>query len=172
MDDELDEEVRKKYVSLIKAMKIFPSIEVPHYPFLTGEKILRMELHRFYDASEFAFATSIYLRVEYKSGKISTRLISSRSKVAPIKQQSIPRLELLGAGLMVKLVETIYGVMQEEFKGQVIEKCYWVGSMAVLCWVKNCKPWVQYVRGRVNEILQQSIREQWFYWPGPLNPNQ
>ena len=122
------------------------------------------------DASEFAFATSIYLHVEYESGKISTRLILSRLKEAPSKQQSIPPLELLGAGLMVKLVETIYRVMQEEFKGQVIEKYYWVDSMAVLCWVENCKPWVQYVHGRVNEILQHSIREQWFYCPGPLNP--
>ena len=42
--------------------------------------------------------------------------------------------------------------------------------MAVLCWVKNCKPWVQYVRRRVNEILQNSIREQRFYCPGPFNP--
>ena len=129
-----------------------------------------MELHGFSDASEIAFATSVYLRVEYESGNISTRVISSKSKVAPIKHQSIPRLELLGAGLMVKLVETIHEVMQEELKGQDIEKYYWVDSMAVLCWVKNCKPWVQYVRNRVNEILQHSNREQWFYCPGPINP--
>ena len=71
---------------------------------------------------------------------------------------------------MVKLVGTIYGVMQEQLKGQIIEKYYWVDSMAVLCWVKNFKPWVQYVRNRVNEILQYSNREQWFYCPGPINP--
>ena len=94
-----------------------------------------MELLWFSDASEIAFATSVYLRVEYESGNISSRLISSKSKVAPIKRQSIPRLELLGAGLMFKLVGTIYGVMQEELKGKIIEKYYWVDSMAVLCWV-------------------------------------
>ena len=71
---------------------------------------------------------------------------------------------------MVKLVGTIYGVMQEELKGQIIEKYYWVDSMAVLCWVKNCKPWAQYVRNRVNKILQYSNREQWFYCPGSINP--
>ena len=77
----------------------------------------RLELHGFSDSSEIAFATSVYLRVEYTSGLISTRLISSKSKVAPIKQQSIPRFELLGAGLMIKLVEAIYEAMQEELKG-------------------------------------------------------
>ena len=169
-DDELDEQNRKTYDTLIKAIENLPQIDIPRYPFLAGEKVVRTELHGFSDASEIAFATSVYLRVEYESGNISTRLISSKSKVAPIKRQSIPRLELLGAGLMVKLVGTIYGVMQEELKGQIIEKYYWVDSMAVLCWVKNCKPWVQYVRNRVNEILQHSNRDQWFYCPGPINP--
>jgi len=44
----------------------------------------------------------------------------------------MPRIELLGAVLMVKLVETIYNVMQEELKRQIIEKYYWVAAMAVL----------------------------------------
>ena len=52
--------------------------------------------------------------------------------------------------------------MQEELKGQIIEKYYWADSMAVLCWVRNCN--------RVNEILQHSTRGQWFYCPGPINP--
>ena len=47
-----------------------------------------MELHGFSDASEIAFPTSVYLIVEYQSGNISTRLVSSKSKVAPIKHQS------------------------------------------------------------------------------------
>ena len=128
-----------------------------------------MELHGFSDASEIAFATSVYLHVEYESGNISTRLISSKSKLAPIKPQSIPRLELLGAGLMVKIVETILQRYARGIKGQIIEK-YWIDATAVLCWVKNRKPWVQYVRNRVNEILQYSNREQWFYCPGLVDP--
>ena len=117
-----------------------------------------------------AFATSVYLRVEYESGKIESKLIASKSKLTPIKKQTIPRLELLGACLMVRLVENIYDIMQQEIKGQSIHKFYWVDSMAVLCWVKNPKPWAQYVRNRVNEILQKSSREEWFYCPGTLNP--
>ena len=128
----------------------------------SGEKAARMELHGSSNASEFSSATSVYLRVEYESGNISKRLILSQSNVARIKPQRIPRLELLGAGLMVKLVETIYNVMQEEFKGQIIEKYYLVDATAVLCCVKNCKPWAQYVRNRVSGILQYSNRKQWF----------
>ena len=121
-NDELDEQNKKTYNSLIKALENLPQIDIPRYPFLAGEKVVQMELHMFSDASEIAFATSVYLRVEYESGNIKTRLISSKSKVAPINPQIIPRLELLGAGLIVKLVETIYNVMEEELKGEIIEK--------------------------------------------------
>ena len=136
-DDELDEQNRKIYDTLIKAIENLPHIDIPNYPFLAEEKVVQMELHGFSDASEFAFATSVYLRIEYEPGDIRTRSISSKSKVGPIKRQSIPRLELLGAGLMVKLIEIIYEVMQEEIKGKIIEKYYWVDSMAVLFWVKH-----------------------------------
>ena len=80
-DDELDEQNRKTYDTLIKAIENLPQIDIPRYPFLAGEKVVRMELYGFSDASEITFATSVYLRVEYESGNISTRLISSKSKV-------------------------------------------------------------------------------------------
>ena len=169
-DGELLGEDRKTYDSLISALENHDSIQVPRYPFLANEKVSHIEVHGFSDASEMACATSVYLRVTYESGQISTKLIASKCKVAPIKQQSIPRLELLGACLMVKLVENVHDIVQQELKGFAIDKFYWVDSMAVLCWVKNAKSWTQYVRNRVNEILQRSNREQWFHCPGSLNP--
>ena len=117
-----------------------------------------------------AYASIVYLRVIYESGEISTKFIASKSKVVPIKQQSIPRLELLGACLMVKVVENVTNVIQQSLKELVIHRYYWVDSMAVLCWVRNIKPWTQYVRNRISIILQKSNREEWFYCPGPLNP--
>ena len=170
-DEELVGEDRKIFVSLVMALENHPNIlSVLCYPFLIGEKVLRIELHGFSDSSEMAFATSVYLRVEFESGKIDSKLIASKLKVTPIKKQTIPRLELLGACLMVKLVENIYDIMQQEIKGQSIHKFYWVDSMAVFCWVKNPKPWAQCVRNWVDEILQKSNRGEWFYCPGPLNP--
>ena len=71
---------------------------------------------------------------------------------------------------MVKLVENISNIIQQSLKEHTIHRYYWVDSMAVLCWVKNVKPWTQYVRNRINIILQKSNRVEWFYCPGPLNP--
>ena len=107
-DDELVGEDRKTYDLLLSALDNYPSIQVPRYPFLANDKVSRVEVHGFSDVSEMAYSTTVYLRVTYKTGQISSRLIASKSKVTPIKQQSIPRLELLGACLMVKLVENVH----------------------------------------------------------------
>ena len=169
-DDELVGKDSKTYSGLINALETFPRIQVPRYLFLRNETVSRVEIHGFSDASELAYATTVYLRVAYESGKVSNRFIASKSKMVPIKQQSIPQLELLGACLMVKLVENISNIIQQSLKEHTIHRYYWVDSMAVLCWVKNVKPWTQYVRNRINIILQKSNREEWFYCPGPLNP--
>ena len=156
-DDELKGTDRKTYNGLIQALETFPKVEVPRYPFLRNKTVSRVEIHGFSDASEMAYATIVYLRVIYESGEITTKFIASKSKVVPIKQQSIPRLELLGACLMVRLVENVTNAIQESLKEHVIHSYYWVDSMAVLCWVKNVKPWTQYVRNRINIILQKLL---------------
>ena len=71
---------------------------------------------------------------------------------------------------MVKLVDNIVNALQKEFSGHEFHKYYWVDSMTVLFWVTNSKPWVQYVRNRISEILSKSERHQWFYCPGSQNP--
>ena len=169
-DDELKGTDRKTYNGLIKALETFPKMQVPRYPFLRNKTVSRVEIHGFSDASKMAYATIVYLRVIYESGEITTKFIASKSKVVPIKQQSNPRLELLGACLMVRLVENVTNAIQESLKEHVIHSYYWVDSMAVLCWVKNVKPWTRYVRNRINIILQKSSREEWFYCSGPLHP--
>ena len=58
------------------------------------------QIHGFSDASEAAFAGAVYLQTELKNGKIDVRQVASKTKVAPLACQTIPRLELLGAGLL------------------------------------------------------------------------
>ena len=94
-DSELVGANRKTYDGLINAVEIYLKVQVPRYPFLKNETVSCVEVHGFSDASEMAYATSVYLHVIYESGQVSTRLIESKTKAAPIKQQSIPRLKLL-----------------------------------------------------------------------------
>ena len=66
-----------------------------------------MSLPFFCDASSIAYAAVAYQRTEYKDGSITVRMIASKTKVAPIKAVSIPRMELMGAVLSVKLSDVV-----------------------------------------------------------------
>lgn len=101
---------------------------------------------------------------EYKDGHVEVKLLSSKTRVAPIKQQTIPRLELLGAKISVRLVSTLLKSLPREIKST-----FWVDSTTVLCWIKQEKPWKQYVQNRVHEIRQNVPEAAWNYCPGAQN---
>ena len=111
-------------------------------------KIVQVQLRGFSDASERAFAGIVYVRTVYEDGVIVVRLVSAKSKVCPMKQQTIPRLELLSANILAH---------------------YWTDSSAVLCWIRNEKS-KQYVNQRVKEIRNLTDKESWNHCPGAMNP--
>ena len=57
----------------------------------------------FTDTSEKAYAVTVYARYEMEDGSIGTRLITAKTRLAPPKVISIPRLELMGAVIGVRL---------------------------------------------------------------------
>jgi hypothetical protein len=61
---------------------------------ISEEKCGIIEMHGFSDASEVASGAFIYIQTVDIQGKVTTRLLSSKSQVAPLKNLSIPRLEL------------------------------------------------------------------------------
>ena len=54
--------------------------------------IVSTQLHGFSDASEIAYSAVVYIRVEDSNGFIYTSLVMSKTRVAPIKRVTIPRL--------------------------------------------------------------------------------
>ena len=124
-----------------------------------------VELHCFSDASEKAYAAVVYLRSTYEDGRIEVNLVASKTRVAPLKKQSIPGLELLGATILLRLAKAVQNVSPQK-----LESVYWVDSMIVLSWIKNVKPWNQYVMNRVQEIREHTTTESWKFCPGNQNP--
>ena len=107
----------------------------------------------------------MYLRSVYCSGNISVRIVASKTQVAPLKRQTIPRLELLGANILARLVNCVL----RSFTTSVEVYC-WTDSFAVLCWIRNNKPWRQYVQHQVREIRELTDQNAWRFCPGPSNP--
>ena len=169
-DDELQGAFREKYNQFINELGAMDCARVRRCFFEKGKQVKNVEIHGFSDASEKAHAGVVYLKIHYESGETDVKFVTSKAKVNPIKKQSIPRLELAGACLLAKLVETVRNIVTEELGPKVSNTFYWVDSVSVLCWIQNNKPWTQYVRRRVNDILTVSRREQWYFCPGSQNP--
>ena len=82
----------------------------------TSGNLKAAELHCFSDASEKGYAASVYVRFIYEDGRIDVKLVASKTKVAPLKKQSIPRLQLLGATILVRLAKTVQNALPQKLE--------------------------------------------------------
>ena len=121
----------------------------------------------FSDASENAYGTCAYLRWRLTNGQFQTKFVTAKSRVAPLKRLTIPRLELQASVMATRLSATI----KRELKLELERTIYFVDSMIALSWIRsqarNFKP---FVSARIGEIQTNSDPQQWRHVPGPLNP--
>ncbi|XP_066596279.1 uncharacterized protein [Prorops nasuta] len=80
------------------------------YRWLGTSSTIRGEIHGFSDASVRAYAAAIFLRVQREDGSFLVSLLIAKSKVSPVKTISVPKLELNGAALLVKLIRYLLTV--------------------------------------------------------------
>ncbi len=168
-DDELTPDWLTWRSRLIADMSALRSIQVPRCYFSwKGAAPIGHQLHGFSDASCKAYVAVVYLRTEHANGDIEVNLVASKARVAPIKRQSIPRLELLGATILARLMRTIENsLVSLKVPPEVF---YWTDSLTTLCWIRNNKVWKPYVQHRVEEIRQHSDSTHWRFVQGVLNP--
>ena len=125
---------------------LLSELKIPRCCFLASHPV-SICLHGFNDASEHAYAAVLYLSSTYLDGHVETNLLCSKTRVAPTKRQTIPRLELLGVLILSRLVHAVLPCLSR------MNSVYlWVDSMVVLHWIRNQKAWKQYVHNRVEGI--------------------
>ena len=132
--------------------------------------VVKREFHGFCDASLNGYGAYVYVKTIYKSGKISVKLLSSKSRVAPLKQETIPRLELLGALLLSRLMLSVRNSLKDELLFDNVY--YWCDSQIALAWIKSTnKEFKVFIENRVTEIRKNSIIENWHYCKTMENPS-
>ncbi|GFQ68434.1 uncharacterized protein TNCT_267791 [Trichonephila clavata] len=125
-----------------------------------------VELHGFADASSLAYAAAIYCRQKH-NGKIKVQLLVSKTKVAPVKQVSIPRLELCGAHFLSKLFKSILCTL----KHYTFDVFAWTDSKIVLSWLSSHpRKWKTFVANRTSEIMEVLPTKHWRHEPSKGNP--
>ena len=67
----------------------------------------KLDLHCFSDASQQSFGACVYLKSKFNAGKVSAHLIASKSRLAPIKVATFPRLGLLGNLMLSRLINSV-----------------------------------------------------------------
>lgn len=104
-DQQLTPLTCQRWKSFLSTLPDIQAIEVPRW--LEYNPSVSIQIHGFCDASERAYAATIYLRIQHKPNIWSTKLLCAKSKVAPVKQIPLPKLELCGAVLLAKLHKNI-----------------------------------------------------------------
>ena len=124
-----------------------------------------LQIHGFCDGSGKAYGAAVYLRVEAPDGSILVNLITAKARVAPKKSLSIPRLELMGALILSRIVKAVVSCFP------LVSVNCWTDSMTALYWVKQYNEWKQWVQFRVREIRANSPEGcHWRHICSELNP--
>ncbi|XP_062702438.1 uncharacterized protein LOC134285524 [Aedes albopictus] len=163
-DTPISERAFNQWKLWLQMMNQVSKIEIPRC--VTHPSAEYYELHTFVDASEDAFAAVVYLRNKTNNGAMVT-LIAAKSRVAPLKKISIPRLELQGAVLGTRLMNTV----KKELRLNISRIIMWTDSQTVLAWINSeHRKYKQFVAYRVAEILETTYMDQWRYVPSNQNP--
>lgn len=159
-DEELSVPFQRRWTKFEKDLPILELLKIPRY--LQTCKKSNIEIHGFCDASEKSYAAVVYVRIKLPEG-YKTTLLGAKSRVAPLnKKQTIPRLELCVAVLLVQYIKEL--IKAFNFHESNINIFYWTDSKIVLAWIKGLpERWQPFVSHRVVEINQSSIHSQWSY---------
>ena len=155
-DTEIPSDFIKKWNDLLKILKDLDSIEVNRNVFVNygNDPIVKRKLHGFSDASLRVYAATIYVKTILESGKVDTNFFTAKSRIAPHKEITIPRLELLGNLILARLMNSVKIAIEKDVQ---IDNIYcWTDARVCLYWINSEKSVNVFVDSRVQEIKRLS----------------
>ena len=166
-DDVINERLYDRWVQWKRLLHQLSSIQVPrcYFPTAEAEVYRSLQVHVFVDASESAYSSVAYFRVESDHGPL-VALVGAKSKVAPLKMLTIPRLELQAAVLGTRLLNSVISMHGLP----VAQRFLWTDSATVLAWLQSeQRRYHQYVGFRIGEILSSTEVREWRWVPSKQN---
>ena len=171
-DDMLRDRELSDFRSWLAELPCLESIAIPRcYKTGLSQEPDEYELHVFCDASEAAFGAVAYVRMTAETAEgereVVCSFIMAKTRLAPLKQLTIARLELQAAVLACRLAETVKRSMEYRFN-----RCfYWTDSQIVLAYIQQqSRRFHTFTANRVSEIHSSSSPDDWHHIPGELNP--
>jgi len=167
-DEPLTGQLLNRWDTLVSNFKSIVTSLPRCYQWSVGNSSNKCSLHGFCDASCGAYAAVVYIKVETDGGS-STSFVTSKTRVAPVNKQTIPRLELLSALLLANLINVTVSALRQDLEIDSVV-CY-TDSKVALFWIKGLtKEWKPFIQNRVNTIRKLVPADNWKHCPGEDNP--
>ncbi|XP_058827942.1 uncharacterized protein LOC131687869 [Topomyia yanbarensis] len=165
-DDKVDDNILTKWRIWLRGL---PQVEQVQIPRCLRSNFTRdyehVQLHTFVDASENAMAAACYLRF-VQNGVVRSSLVAAKTRVAPLRYHTIPRLECQSAVIGVRLARSIV----DSLSFPVDKLFYHTDSRDVICWLNSDhRRYSPFIASRVSEILEATEVNQWRWVPTKLN---
>lgn len=157
-DDPLPNDLREKWTIFITSLSSLSTIKIERHMLIP--QFCGVHLIAFCDASARGYAACIYVRSVDPNNGVKTRLLISKSKVAPIKPFSIPRLELMATVLLSKLILFV----QKNIKNLNFQVTALTDSSVVLAWLQTPPYKLKtFVSSRVAQVVEVVSSNSWYH---------
>ena len=153
-DDDIPEDIRLKWNKISVDLRSLQNIALPRcIDFGDGKGVRRYELITFADASKIAYSAAVYLKI-VNGQNIDVNVVFAKSRLAPVKEISIPRLELLA--VLIGCRASVF--VAKELKLGNIRQTIMTDSRCVIEWYRSEKELKRFVRDKIREIRSFELR--------------
>ena len=164
-DEDLPSDYADEWIKFRNTFDILNNIKIPRYIII--HNACTIDLHGFSDGSEKAYGAALYIRSVSADGEVSSKLLCAKSRVAPVNQKSLARLELCGALLLSKLSQRVLKSLDVKFDSVTL----WSDSTIVLSWIKTTPASLKtFVANRVAQIQEATQHFSWKHIATADNP--
>jgi len=160
-DEPLDEELKLEWSGIQNDLEAAKDIKFKRPYFMSQDMSQEYEIHAFADASSKAYGAALYL----KQGTQCTLMIA-KARVKPLKEVTLPRLELLASFVAAKLSQFVVKALHGLRIGRMV---LWCDSQIVLYWIHSKKKLPRFVSNRVRAIREANFTDI-RYCPTEDNP--
>ena len=169
-DQPLTGDLLREWKHLLEMMKEAKIITIPRLLFPGSScSIQSAKLVGFCDASSKAYAAIVYLKLETEDHLVDIKFVAAKTRVAPVGGMTIPRLELLSALVLSKLIDGVHAALKTEF--HLSDSVCFTDSKVALFWIQGTNhEWKQFVENRASTIRSLVPPHHWRHCPGKQNP--
>lgn len=163
-DDDIPGKLKEEWLEFVSQIQCLNEIKIDRH--VLSSKAKRIKLFGFGDASEKAYGCCVYI-ASFDGERECIRLLTAKSRVAPLKNETLPRLELLAAVLLAELIARIKNILNVPIE----EIIYFTDSKIVLSWLRMEPARLKtFVANRIVKIIELTDLEKWRHVNGTENP--